>query len=86
VIKFLNYHKIDYRDSSFNIPTLREYMHKKINYDRLIEMERQRIRGIFQSDKYYSNLKNERQKFLSEKLKSPNLPELVTAQIQQYFE
>lgn len=61
-------------------------MHKKVNYDRLIEMERQRIRGIFQSDKYYSNLKNERQKFLSEKLKSPNLPELVTAQIQQYFE
>jgi len=49
VVRFLNANKIDYRDSSYNIPTLREYMYKKISYDRLIELERQRIRGIFQS-------------------------------------
>lgn len=37
VRRFLNQHKIDYRDRSFNIPVLRQYMHDDINYQMRID-------------------------------------------------
>lgn len=71
VRRFLNQHKIDYRDRSFNIPVLRQYMHDDINYQMRIDTEKQRIRAIFQAEVFYRKLKDERQTYAEERIKSP---------------
>lgn len=85
VRRFLNQYKIDYRDKSYNIPVLREYIYKHLNYAKRADLEKQRIRSIFNSEVFYSQLKQSRQKYAEERIASPEFPAFMTQEIKRHF-